>query len=195
MTTDHPEAVLDQAYSGEGATATPWIEGRGQLEKAEIYLSMVLVSVLISGCGGSPIAGPSQSSPAASVPAACSIVTAADVSGAFNRQFPNGTTQSSLGAANDGCLFVGKDGIVAVEIAGGEGASRLYASAQQKVAGLAPTPGVGDQALLEPDGTAIVAIKGHIGVFITALLNDETAGDLSTGCVRLAKLVFSRAKS
>lgn len=166
------------------------------LSKAWIgHLSMVLVSVLMSGCGGSPSAGPSQSSAAATVPAACSLVTAADVSSAFNRQFPNGMTQSSLGAANDGCVFAGKDGIVAVEIAGGEGASRLYASAQQKVQGLAPIPGVGDQALLEPDGTAIVAVKGHIGVFITALLSDVTAADLSTGCVLLAKVVLSRAKS
>jgi hypothetical protein len=92
-------------------------------------------------------------------------------------------------------MFAGVDGVVAVEIEGGDAASRLYASAQRQVTGLTPTPGIGDEALLEPDGTAIVAIKGHIGVFITALLNDKTAADLRTGCVLLANLVFSRAKS
>lgn len=37
MTIDKPVAELDQAYSSEGATATPWSEGRSRLEKAEIY--------------------------------------------------------------------------------------------------------------------------------------------------------------
>jgi hypothetical protein len=103
-----------------------------------------------------------------------------------------GTAQSAPGGTNDECLFAGKDGIVAIEIEGGERASQLYARAQQQVPGMSPRPGVGDEALLAPDGTALVAMKGQVGVFITALLNDETAAGLSAGCVRIVSVAFSR---
>jgi hypothetical protein len=156
-------------------------------------LSVVVASVLIGACGVSPSAGPAPSSPAPTVQAACAIVTAADISSAFNRQCPVGIAQSAPGGTNDECLFTGKDGIVAIEIAGGDRASQLYARAQQQVAGMSPRAGVGDEALLAADGTALVAIKGHVGVFITALLSGETAAALSAGCVLLVNVAFSRS--
>jgi general stress protein 26 len=37
MTMGTPVAELDQRYSGEGASATDWAEGRRQLEEAQLY--------------------------------------------------------------------------------------------------------------------------------------------------------------
>jgi general stress protein 26 len=37
MTTRTPVAELDQRFSGEGASATDWADGRQQLEEAQIY--------------------------------------------------------------------------------------------------------------------------------------------------------------
>ena len=37
MAADKPVTELDKPYSSEGATATPWAEGRRQLEMAEVY--------------------------------------------------------------------------------------------------------------------------------------------------------------
>jgi hypothetical protein len=71
-------------------------------------------------------------------------------------------------------------------------ASSFYASGQQKLTASEPVSGVGDRALLETDGNAILAIKGKTAVFIAALLSDETAAELGNGCVALAKFVFSK---
>jgi hypothetical protein len=32
-----PTTELHQPFSSDGATATPWLEARGRLEKAEVY--------------------------------------------------------------------------------------------------------------------------------------------------------------
>jgi hypothetical protein len=157
-----------------------------------------VLCVLGTDCGGSQGAGHNQLStpPASTTVAVCTLVSSADVSGAFHQQFPAGSKASADGEIDNECMFnrggIGQNGLVAIEMVSGDNASRFYTGGQQKLAGLAPIPGVGDEALLETDGTAILAIKGHIAVFITALLSNERSADLGKGCALLANLVFSK---
>ena len=154
--------------------------------------------VLVTDCGGSAGSGHSQSSPSPALTAAtaCTLVSATDVSGAFHQQFPAGSKASADGEIDNECLFrmgdLGQNGIVAIEVVFGDMASRFYENGQQKLTGLAPVSGVGDKAVLKTDGSAILAIKGQIAVFVTALLSDETAADRGNGCVLLVNLVFSK---
>ena len=37
MTAKEPAAALDQPFSSDDATATPWADARQQLDKAEVY--------------------------------------------------------------------------------------------------------------------------------------------------------------
>jgi hypothetical protein len=123
-------------------------------------------------------------------------VSSADVSVAFHQQFPAGSKASADGEIDNECMFnrggFGQNGVVAIEVVSGDDASGFFTSGQQKLAGLAPIPGVGDQAFLETGGSAILAIKGHVAVFITALLSNERSADLGNGCALLANLVFSK---
>ena len=161
--------------------------------------SSFVLCVLGTDCGGSSGAGHNQSSPspAPTAVAVCKLVSSADVSGAFHQQFSAGRKASSDGEIDNECIFnrggFGQNGLVAIEVVSGDKASRFYTSGQQKLAGFAPVQGVGDEALLETDGSAILAIKGHIAVFITALLSNETSADRGNGCVLLANLVFSKS--
>jgi hypothetical protein len=157
-----------------------------------------LLCVLVTDCGASAGSGHNQSSPspALTAAAACTLVSAADVSGAFHQQFPAGSKASADGEIDNECMFgrgdLGQIGLVAIEVVSGDMASRFYTSGQEKLTGLAPISGVGDKAMLEVNGSAILAIKGQVAVFITSLLSDETATDLGNGCVLLVKLVFSK---
>jgi hypothetical protein len=157
-----------------------------------ISLLIVVCAVLV-GCGG---AGSGRSSPSSAAPIACNLVTSADVSGAFNRQFATGTKGSGL-RANDECQFLGSAGfpaaIVSVEIGTGDDASSFFTSGRQRLTNSAPIAGVGDQALIATDGTAILAIKGTTALFIFASLSDETPTQGSSGCASLARLIFSRS--
>lgn len=161
-----------------------------------------MLSVVVSSCAASTSAGHSQPSmsPAPILAAACALVSPADLATAFHHQFPAGTKASADGEINNECVFVlqgdpAKVGLVAVEVVSGDMASQFYANGQHKLNSYNSVSGVGDRALLETDGNAILAIKGHIAIFVAALLSDETAADLGDGCVLLAKFVFSKTSS
>ena len=161
---------------------------------ARILSSIVLCAAIV-GCGATGGAQSSPSSSALTELTACTLVTSADVSVAFNRQFATGTDGTGL-RANDECQFIGtaglQAGIVSVESATGDSASSFFTSGRQRLTSSAPISGVGDQALVATDGTAILAIKGTIAVFIFASISDETAAERSNGCAALAKRIFSR---
>ena len=160
-----------------------------------IGYSLVLCA-LMSGCGGSAGSRPPSPSSALITAAACALVSSAEVSTAFQEQVQAGTKASGDGEIENECLFISEHGLaqgsVAVEVVSGVMASTFYANGQQKLTSAAPVSGVGDKALLEADGSAILAIKGQIAVFIAALLTDETVAERGDGCVRLVKLVLSK---
>lgn len=157
---------------------------------------LVLLCLLVAGCAQTPM-GVAKSAPTPIVP--CTLIASADVASAFQRQFQAGTRNSAPGEVDNECMYLGA-GLVGIEVESGATAPNFYATAEQKFtlepaqggSNAAPVSGVGDRALLAADGTAILAIKGKIAVFITALLPAAAAADLRSGDVLLAKLVFSR---
>jgi hypothetical protein len=207
LRTVYPVAMIKKAMMpAHQSTARRPLLGGGRTRKVtvcliptpmfvRISLAIVLCAVLF-GCGATGSALSSPSSPPLTGPTACTLVSSPDVSGAFNRQFAAGTTSSGL-RSNDECQFIGsaglEAGLVSIEIATGNSAASLFTSGQRRLTSSTPTAGVGDQALIATDGTAILAIKGTFAVFIFASINDETAIERGNGCVALAKLIFSRS--
>jgi hypothetical protein len=155
---------------------------------------LVVLCMLVAGCE-SGVHGVVALPPPSPV-VACTIISSADVASAFHRQFQPGTRLSAMGEVDNECTYIGGggigDGLVGIEIVSGAMAPDFYANSYQKFKGAATVSGVGTQASLASDGTAILAIKGKTAVFITAPLTGETAAELGSGCVLLAKLVFSR---
>src|SRR5487761_160787 len=178
--------------------ATDTVSTMRTIPRAEL---LVLLCLLVAGCAQTPM-GVAQSAPTPIVP--CTLIASADVASAFQRQFQAGTRNSAPGEVDNECMYLGAGGIgaglVGIEVESGATALNFYATAEQKFtlapaqggSNAAPVSGVGDRALLAADGTAILAIKGKIAVFITALLPAAAAADLRSGDVLLAKLVFSR---